>query len=290
MKFLTGFVWIDPTQYIELARTADACGWDGIVLSDHLVHLEEIDTPYPYSPDGKRPWQAPDPYPDVWVATAAMAAVTERVRFYQGVYVVPMRNVFSLAKSLGTAALLSGGRVSLGLGLGWMRDEFELVGAPFEKRARRAEEMIEVMRKLWTGEMVEHQGEYFSFPQLQMSPGVPHDVPIVVGGRSPAARRRAARIGDGWIPDILPLAELASGVAEIRKLREEAGRSGDFEVIGAPSEGLDLDHYRRMEDAGVTHLWTIPWMLTGGDTRPLEVKQDALKRFADEVIGPMRGS
>ena len=290
MKFLTGFVWIDPTQYIELARTADACGWDGIVLSDHLVHIEAIETPYPYSEDGQRPWQAADPYPDVWVATAAMAAVTERVRFYQGVYVVPMRNVFALAKALGTAALLSGGRVSLGLGLGWMRDEFALLDAPFEARGRRAEEMIAVMRKLWTGEMVEHDGEFCSFPRLQMSPAVPFEVPVIVGGRSAAARRRAARIGQGWIPDILPLAELASGVDEICKLREEAGRSGPFEVIGAPSEGLTLDHFRRMRDAGVTHLWTIPWLASGGDTRSLVVKQDALKRFADEVIGPMKES
>ena len=81
MQFLTGFVWIDPTHYLPLARTAEACGWDGIVLSDHLVHLEKITTPYPYAESGERPWQAADPYPDVWVSTAAMAAVTQRIRF-----------------------------------------------------------------------------------------------------------------------------------------------------------------------------------------------------------------
>lgn len=289
MQFLTGFVWIDPTQYVSLARTAEAHGWDGIVLSDHLVHLEKIETPYPYAEGGERPWQATDPYPDVWVATGAMAAVTERIRFYQGVYVVPMRNVFSLAKSLGTASLLSGGRVSLGLGLGWMKEEFALAGEPFSKRARRGEEMIEVMRKLWTGEMVEHHGEHYDFPRLLMSPAVPYEVPIFVGGRSEAALRRVGRIGDGWIPDILSTAELAEGVAKIRQYREEAGR-GDvpLEVIGAPKDAFDLDGYRRMEDAGVTHLWTIPWLLHGGDTASLQVKEDALKRFSDEVIAKMR--
>ena len=125
MKFLTGFVWIDPTHYLPLARTAEDCGWDGVVLSDHLVHLERIDTSYPYAEGGDRPWSASDPYPDVWVATGAMAAVTSRIRFYQGVYIVPMRDVFALAKALGTASPLSGGRVSLGLG--WMREEFDLV-------------------------------------------------------------------------------------------------------------------------------------------------------------------
>ena len=289
MKFLTGFVWIDPTQYVELARTADACGWDGIVLSDHLVHLESIETPYPYAPDGKRPWQAADPYPDVWVSTGAMAAVTERVRFYQGVYVVPLRDVFALAKALGTASLLSGGRVSLGLGLGWMKEEFDLVGQPFAKRAGRGEEMLEVMRKLWTGEMVEHHGRHYDFPRLQMSPGVPHEIPVFVGGRSDAALRRVARIGDGWIPDLLTTAELAAGVAKIRAWREELGRGDEpFEVIGAPKDAFDVDGYRRMEDAGVTHLWTIPWLLYGGDARSLQTKQDGLRRFADEVIAKMR--
>jgi probable F420-dependent oxidoreductase len=259
------------------------------VLSDHLVHLEKIETPYPYAEGGERPGQATDPYPDVWVATGAMAAVTERIRFYQGVYVVPMRNVFSLAKALGTASLLSGGRVSLGLGLGWMKEEFDLAGEPFAGRAHRGEEMIDVMRKLWTGEMVEHHGEHYDFPRLLMSPAVPHDLPIFVGGRSEAALRRVGRIGDGWIPDILSTAELSEGIAKIHRYREEAGRGAvPLEVIGAPKDAFDLDGYRRMEDAGVTHLWTIPWLLYGGNTAPLQVKEDALKRFSDEVIAKMR--
>jgi alkanesulfonate monooxygenase SsuD/methylene tetrahydromethanopterin reductase-like flavin-dependent oxidoreductase (luciferase family) len=221
------------------------------------------------------------------VSIGAMAAVTERLRFYQGVYVVPLRNVFVLAKALGTAAVLSGDRVSLGLGLGWMEEEFDLVGEPFDQRAQRAEEMLEVMRKLWSGEMVGHHGRFYDFPRLQMSPGVTGDVPVFVGGRTPAALRRVARIGDGWIPDILSLEALSQGIAEIRALRLELGRSEEFAVIGAPKEGVGLDHFRRMEDAGVTHLWMIPWLLYGGDTTRLEVKQDALKRFGDEIIAKM---
>jgi probable F420-dependent oxidoreductase len=289
LQFLTGFVWIDPTHYLPLARTAEEAGWDGIVLSDHLVHLEKIATPYPYAEGGERPWQASDPYPDVWVSTGAMAAVTVRIRFYQGVYVAPMRDVFALAKALGTASLLSGGRVSLGLGLGWMKEEFDLVGQPFTARAQRAEEMIEVMRKLWTGDMVEHHGRHFDFPRLQMSPAVPGRIPIIVGGRSEVAQRRAARIGDGWIPDILSRDELARGIANIRRHRADSARADEpFEVIAAPKDGFDLDAYRRLEGIGVTHLWTIPWLFYGGDARSLTVKQDGLKRFADEVIAAMR--
>ncbi len=287
MKFVTGFVWIDPRQYVPLAQTAEEAGWDGIVLSDHLVHLETIETPYPYNDTGQRPWQASDPYPDVWVSIGAMAAVTSRIQFLQGVYIVPLRDVFQLAKSMGTASILSGGRVGLGFGLGWMKEEFELSGQRFERRGARAEEMLDVMRKLWTGEMVEHHGEFYDFPRLQMSPGVEGEIPVVVGGRSKLALERVARIGDGWIPDAIPLADIATGVVTIRERRRELGRPEAFDVIGAPSEGFDLDHYRRMEDAGVTHLWTVPWMMYGGDTTSLQVKQDALKRFGDEVIAKL---
>jgi alkanesulfonate monooxygenase SsuD/methylene tetrahydromethanopterin reductase-like flavin-dependent oxidoreductase (luciferase family) len=122
-----------------------------------------------------------------------------------------------------------------------------------------------------------------------MSPAVPERIPIFVGGRSDAALRRVGRLGDGWIPDILSTEELRDGIAKIRRHREEAGR-GDvpLEVIGAPKDGVDLDAFRRMEDAGVTHLWMIPWLLYGGDTQTLQVKQDALQRFADEVIAKLR--
>jgi probable F420-dependent oxidoreductase len=269
VKFVCGFVWIDPTHYLPLARTADACGWDGVVLSDHLVHIEKIASPYPYHESGERPWQASDPYPDVWVSIGAMAALTQRLHFYQGVHIVPLRDPFSLAKAIGTAALLSGNRVNLGFGLGWMREEFELIGANFDDRAARSEELLALMRKLWSGEMIEHHGRFYDVPRVQMSPGITAPIPVYVGGRSPAALRRVARIGDGWIPDILSLDEIRAGIA-------------------APKEGFDVDHYRRMQDAGVTHLWMIPWLVYGADPRSLEAKQDALKRFGDEVIAKLR--
>jgi alkanesulfonate monooxygenase SsuD/methylene tetrahydromethanopterin reductase-like flavin-dependent oxidoreductase (luciferase family) len=149
--------------------------------------------------------------------------------------------------------------------------------------------MIEVMRKLWTGEMVEHHGRHYDFPRLLMSPAVPHRIPIFVGGRSDVALRRVARIGDGWIPDILSRDDLARGIASIRRQRADSGRAGDpFDVIAAPKDGFDLDAFRRLEEIGVTHLWMIPWLLYGGDARSLSVKQDGLKRFADEVIAKMR--
>jgi len=244
VQFVCGFVWIDPTHYLPLARTAEACGWDGVVLSDHLVHVEKIASPYPYHESGERPWQASDPYPDVWVSVGAMAAVTKRVRFYQGVHIVPLRDPFSLARAIGTAAVLSDDRVSLGFGLGWMREEFELIGMPFDDRAKRSEELLEAMRALWTGEMVEHHGRYYDFPRVQMSPGVKQPIPVFVGGRTPAAMRRVARIGDGWIPDLLTLDELSTGIATIHEERKRLGKAAAaLQVIGAPKDGYGLDHF-----------------------------------------------
>ena len=188
-----------------------------------MVHPEKIATPYPYTKDGLPRWQAPAPWPDPWVAIGAMAAVTQRIRFLTGIYVLPMRNPFQVAKAVGTAAVLSGDRVTLGVGVGWMREEFALLEQPFEQRGARTDEMIEVMRKLWRGGMVEHHGRFYDFPRLQMSPAPRLPIPILVGGVTDAALRRAGRIGDGWISDIHTTEELRGIVARIREHRREAG-------------------------------------------------------------------
>ena len=163
MKFCASLAFTETEDYVELAQVAEQHGWDTLVLSDHVVHPEKIASKYPYREDGQRPWEAPDHWPDVWVAMAAMGAVTRRLHFLTGVYVVPMRHPFHLAKSIGTAAVLTNYRVSLGVGLGWMRDEFALLGESFDDRVPRTTEMIEVMRKLWSGEMVDHHGMRAAF-------------------------------------------------------------------------------------------------------------------------------
>jgi probable F420-dependent oxidoreductase len=289
VKFLASLAFTEPRDYCELARLAEDCGWDGLVLSDHVVHPREIRSKYPYAADGRRPWEEPDPWPDAWVAIAAMGAVTSRLEFLTGVYVVPMRHPFHLAKALGTAALMTGYRVSLGMGLGWMRDEFELLGEDFDTRAARAEEMIAVMRKLWTGEMVEHHGRFYDFGPLNMRPPVEKPIPIVVGGTTDAAYRRVGRFGDGWMPHALTLAEAKAGLERIRHFRREAGRaSAPLTAVVPLKDAFDPDGYRRAEDAGVTHVLTAPWLMFGGSHRSLEDKRNGLRRFAETVIAKMR--
>jgi probable F420-dependent oxidoreductase len=289
VKFAASLAFTDTEDYIELAQVAEAHGWDTLVLSDHVVHPEKLASKYPYREDGQRPWEAPDHWPDVWVAMAAMGAVTQRLRFLTGVYVVPMRNPFHLAKAIGTAAVLTGYRVELGIGLGWMREEFELLGEEFDSRVARTSEMIEVMRKLWTGEMIEHHGRFYDFDRLNMRPAVRGAVPLIVGGVSEAALRRAARIGDGWIPHAISTAEASRAIAAIQRHRGEYGRSAEpFSAVVPLTDAFDPDRYRRAEDVGVTHALTTPWMLYGGSHRSLVDKRDGLRRFADDVIAKMR--
>ena len=297
MKFCCSLSFINPDFYLEIAPLAEEYGWDTLSLSDHVVNPDQIDAKYPYNEDGSRMWDHSAPWPDVWVASAAMAAVTRKLEFIQSVYVLPMREPFSVAKALGTAARLSGYRMRLGLGLGWMHDEFEILGHPFARRGARSDEMVEVMRKLWTGELVEHHGEFYDFAPLAMSPGMDGPIPIIVGGISDAAKRRVARLGDGWAPAYMTVEQIAEGLGEIREQQKRYGREGTPpETYTAPIDAFDLDGMKRAEEAGVTHMLSTPWMIYGGfrdykqlaKGAPLDVVKDSLKRFGDDFIAKLR--
>lgn len=291
MKFCCTLGFVHTDHLVELAVAAEESGWDVVTLADHVVNPDVIEAKYPYSSSGERAWDHDAPWPDVWVATAMMAAHTTRLRFSQGVYILPMRDPFSVAKAVGTCARMSGNRLSLGIGLGWMKDEFEILGQNFHDRGARTNEMIEVIHKLLTGDVVEHHGRFYDFAPLSMSPGIEGTIPIIVGGISKPALRRVALWGDGWAP-VLPVAEVASGMAEIRSLRGGTDREGaPLEVFAACPDATDLDGYRRMEDAGISHLVTKPWRFYSktdavGVASVSEMK-DGLRRFADEIIARM---
>jgi len=289
MKFCASLAFSDPRQFCDIAVAAEAAGWDQLAVSDHVVHPERIDSPYPYTANNEPRWEAAAPWPDPWVAIGAMAAVTERVRFLTSIFVLPMRNPIAVAKTVGTAAVMSNHRVDLGIGIGWMKEEFDLLGQDFHTRGRRTDEMVTVMRKLWAGGMVEHHGEHYDFDRLQMSPAVEGKIPIIVGGLSEPALRRAARIGDGWTSDIHSTDELRSIVDTLKSYRAEYGRTEEpFAIFAAANDAFDADGYRRLEEAGVTHLQTMPWILYGATGDTLMEKTDALKRFGDEIIATMR--
>ena len=289
MKFVVNAAYAPVADLCPLARACDEAGFEAMAISDHLIHPQDLETPYPYTEDGRPRWEPFTDWPDPWVAVAAMAAVTRRLRFISSVYVLPLRNPFQVAKTVATAATISGGRVVLGVGAGWMREEFLAMEQPFEGRGRRMDEMIAVIRSLWCGDgYVEHHGEFFDFGPLEMRPAPADPVPIWVGGFSPRALRRAARLGDGWISDLHSTDEMAALVRRIRELRADSPRAGEpFSVLGAAKDAYTIDGYRRLEDAGVTHVQTLPWTLYGLAGRTLDERREGIARFGEDVIARM---
>ena len=153
MKFWVATAWMEPTELIGLSRLLDDAGMHGLMVSDHLVYPRELESKYPYSPheDGRPIWEPEMVWPDPWVMIGAMAAVTQQLNFTTNIYVAPMRPILQVAKEIGTAAVISGNRVALGAGAGWMREEFELQGQSFTNRGKRFTEMIVALRELWKG-------------------------------------------------------------------------------------------------------------------------------------------
>jgi alkanesulfonate monooxygenase SsuD/methylene tetrahydromethanopterin reductase-like flavin-dependent oxidoreductase (luciferase family) len=175
--------------------------------------------------------------------------------------------------------------VALGAGAGWIKEEFDLLGVDFKTRGRRFDECIEVLRKLWTGEMVEHHGEFFDFPRVLMRPAPSKTLPILIGGISPVALRRAARLGDGWLGSGQTPDEAIEIAATLGKLRAEAGRDKDpFEIVAPLVTPPDPDTLRRLDDHGVAGTVSYPFLYTLGPTSTLDQKRAVMEQFGSEVI------
>ena len=289
MKFWQVLSFTEPEQLVPLARAAEEAGFHGVLLSDHLFFPEKLRSPYPYSPDGKPGFDGSTVFPEVWTSIAAMAAVTTRLHFSTMVFVLPLRNPLEVAKTLGTLSLISGGRVALGCGAGWIREEFDQLGVEFSTRGQRFDETIGVLRALWRGGMVEHHGKYFDFDRLQINPAPRQPVPIYVGGLSPAALRRAARLGDGWIGTGQDPAELPALLRQLRELRAEAGRAREpFETICPLTSPPDVELLRRLAGEGMTSATAWPFSYTLPPGATLAQKRDSLLRFGETVIAKLR--
>ncbi|MGH9213023.1 MAG: TIGR03619 family F420-dependent LLM class oxidoreductase [Acidimicrobiales bacterium] len=290
MRFCQSMMYADPAQWVELARHAEALGFDQLALSDHVFYPEKLTSSYPYSPNGRPVFEPDTPWPDVWVMVGAMAAVTRQIEFTTNVYVLPARNPFVVAKAVGTAAWLSGDRVSLGVGAGWMREEFDCLEQPFERRGARLEEQIAVLRALWQGGMVEHHGEFYDFDRLQTAPVPDRPVPVLIGGHSERALQRAARIGDGWVGVQYARAELWPYLERLRELRAEHGTEGrPFEVVAAINDALPTpDVCAELVEMGVDTLITSAWLIQGKVNATLGENKHALDAFAERFIAPLR--
>ena len=278
MKFYVSLAFLDISELTEIARAADELGYDGIAIPDHVVNLETLSTPYPYTPDGQRRWQPFTHWPDPWVLVGALSQVTNRVKFVTTVYIPGMRDPFSVAKAVGTAACLSGGRVEFGVGVGWCADEFALMGQAFERRGKRTDEMLELIRQLWQPGWTSFDGEFYQVPRLEMEP-TPPPVPVYVGGLSEIALRRAA-CHDGWIGDLITTDQAIAAATRVRELRVENGLPLEgYEILTPLADAYLPEHFERAARAGITGNITMPWMFYSGPTATLAEKIDGLKRF-----------
>lgn len=248
-----------PEGAVAIAQAAEAGGFDSIWTVEHVVVPSGYESAYPYDPSGKMAGGAEDfdlPDPLIWLAY--VAARTERINLATGILIVPQRNPVVTAKEIATLDHLSGGRMMLGVGAGWLAEEFDALGVPFADRGRRLDEYVAVMRALWTDDKASFDGEFFSFTDCISRPRpVNGTIPIVVGGHSPAAARRAGRIGDAFFPGNGSVDELAEIFPRARRAAEEAGRDPDdlsliAGAIGKPGPALD-EHVERLAAIGVTH-------------------------------------
>jgi alkanesulfonate monooxygenase SsuD/methylene tetrahydromethanopterin reductase-like flavin-dependent oxidoreductase (luciferase family) len=208
--------------------------------------------------------------------------VTTRLRFVTTVYIPAIRNPYSAAKAIGTAAVLASGRVELGIGVGWCREEFALMGQQFEARGKRTDEIIDLMRALWKPGWTRFDGEFYPTPRLEMQP-TPPPMPLYVGGLSDAALRRAAR-NDGWIGDLIKTDRAIEAVGRLRELRAENGLSlDDFTILTPLTDAFTTADYRRAADAGITGIITMPSMFYAGPDATLADKIDGMQRFRKDL-------
>jgi len=249
-----------PEPLTHLARTAEEVGIESIWTVEHVVIPVGYRSAYPYDPSGRIPGPENVPIPDPILPLAIAAAVTTRLRLATGILILPQRHPIYVAKEVATLDVLSGGRAILGIGIGWLREEFDALGVPFPDRAARTRESVAAIRSLWRESPESFEGRFFRWPPLESNPKPIQKpgVPIVVGGHTDGAARRAARYGDGFFPGVRDRARLQELLGILRAECEHVGRNPrDIELtLGAAAIDRDLVH--RMEDLGVARLVTAP--------------------------------
>jgi probable F420-dependent oxidoreductase len=266
------------------AAAAEGAGFASIWVGEHVVFLDEYASSYPYADDGRLALPPDAGMLGLFTTLTFLAAVTERVRLGTAVCLVPQRNPVYTAKEVATLDWLSDGRVDFGVGIGWLREEFEVLHQPFDERVSRTREYLEVMRTLWTDDVSRYDGDRYPLPPCRMYPKPvqqPHP-PIYFGGESDAALRRVAELGDGWhgfnhLPD-----SAASSVRRLEHALQTAGRSrSEVDVtIGAYLQPVAPEHLVQYRDAGVDQLVLTAFARDAAGIR------DEIARLGDAFVGP----
>lgn len=290
MEFSLPSVFLPVDQILPIAKAADEAGFTRIVLPDSLFYPEDQALDYPYTPDGSRMWDENTPWTEALTIAAAMAAVTESIRFCPQVLKLGPRSPLLLSRQIGTVANVSNNRLDMGVGIGWDPNEFEWCGVPFSKRGKRVDEMIDILQQTLAGGWVEYHGEHFDFGRLQISPAPSERVPFYVGGHTEIALKRAARVGDGWTSAMMTYDDIVKTVARLDELLPQYGKTradrGDGKPYAVQVVCLDKfgkQGYEELDEAGVTDIITVPWLTKGIQfDDPVEPKVEAIFEFAQE--------
>jgi len=281
----------DPSFYLPLATAAEEAGYDSMVVPDSVFYPQDVHSRYPFNPDGSSDFLEDKPFLEPFSLICAMGAVTERLRFVTFVLKLPIRHPVLVAKQATSTAVLTANRLVLGVGTSPWREDYEVLGVPWQDRGRRMDEAMAIVRGLSAGGYFEHHGDVYDIPAVKIAPVPTKPLPILVGGHGEAALRRAARHGDGWLHGGGDLADLPALLHRLGELRTEEGTAEHpFDVYAMSADAYSADGVRRLEDQGVTEVIVgFRWPYTvGPDTETLSGKIDQLRRFADGVIAASR--
>jgi probable F420-dependent oxidoreductase len=249
-----------PEMLTHLARTAERVGVESMWTIEHVVIPVGYKSTYPYDPSGKIPAPEQIPLPDPLIPLAYAAAVTTTLRLATGILILPQRHPLYVAKEVATLDVLSHGRVILGIGIGWLEEEFQALGIPFAERAARTAESVRAIRSLWKDEAAPFHGRFYRWDKLESHPKPVQKpgVPIVVGGHTELAARRAARYGDGFFPGVTEEEKLVWLLGIMREECKKIGRDPKTIEITSGRAAPDLDGVKRLEDLGVSRFMLPP--------------------------------
>jgi len=281
----------NPAFMKPLAIATEEAGYDSFVVPDSICYPEHSDSKYPYTEDGSREFLEDKPFVETFALISYLTGVTERLRFTTSVVKLPLRDPVLMAKQVSSAAVLSENRLTLGVGLSPWPDDYEVVDVPWARRGKRLDEMIDVIRGLCAGGYFSYAGEIFKIPSIKICPVPTQPIPIIIGGHSEPALRRAARVGDGWIHAGGDAEELEVLLGRLGELRREYGRQNDpFELHVISLDAYTPDGVRRLEDLGVTDLFVgfRNSYTKEQDSETLEQKCMALRQYSDGVISKCR--
>lgn len=278
-------------QYVPLSIAAEELGFNGVTMPDSICYPKEATSQYPYNADGSRDFLNDVPFLEPFLLSAHLAGVTKKLTFTTSVMKLAIRQPVIVAKQLASLAVITGDRFSYGVGISPWEEDFDIAQVPWAKRGKRMNEMVEIIRGLMSGEYFGYQGEIFDIPEIKLCPAPAKPVPILIGGHSEAALKRAAKLGDGWIAAGGEFEDMKRMMERVTELRKEYQRDHlPFEFSVATADAYSADGIKRLQDAGVDEV-TLAFRNVYEqevDDKSVEEKIGVMTWYANEVIAKTR--